>query len=651
MCGIAGFMNVPFGTHEAIDVLRSMGDAIAHRGPDGRGEWFDCRARVGLVHRRLAIVDLSAEGAQPMHSVCGRYTIVFNGEIYNYRALRVELEQVGLQFPWRGHSDTEIILASIVHWGFIESLSRFNGMFAIALWDSHSRKLFLARDRFGEKPLYYGWHNGSVLFGSELKAIRSFPNWKGRIDSDAVRLYLQYCYVPAPRSIYTGICKLPPGSWIGISVDAECDKLDAPNIYWSALDEIIDSKRAPLSCSVPEMVSLLDAELNRSVALRMHSDVPLGVFLSGGVDSALVTAIMQAQSSEAVRSFSLGFSDLNFDESSDARKVAKHLGTIHTDFIVSPQEMLSVVPKLPKMYDEPFADSSQIPTHLVAQLARQHVTVALTGDAGDELFGGYNRHVVAKKLQQLLMLIPGSLRGAVGNCFCMVPVDAWDNLNATLAKVRGRPAQRLLGHKMHKFGRALGARSRAELYRRLVSFWISNVDDPFGEMNHPEFLQNQSVAKLQFSEQMMAADLLNYLPDDILVKVDRATMAVGLESRIPFLDPNVFSLAWRIPIDAKIAQGVGKSILRKVLYRYVPPSLVNRPKSGFGIPLGNWLRGPLREWAESYLTESALSKSGLIDAQLVRQTWVSYLAGHNGFEYHIWAVLMLQAWLENEAIG
>jgi asparagine synthase (glutamine-hydrolysing) len=651
MCGIAGFLNASFNSGDALTALRGMGDSIAHRGPDGRGEWFCDGGNIGLAHRRLAIVDLTSDGAQPMRSPCGRYTIAFNGEIYNYRAIRLELEKGGSTFAWWGHSDTEVLIAAIVQWGFTAALSKCNGMFAIALWDAKERNLLLARDRFGEKPLYYGWNGNAFLFGSELKALRAFPGWNGALDNDAVRSYLQLSYIPTPRSIYRGIFKLPPGTWLSIGADSEANQIAPPQVYWSAMDVINGARNSQLKCTVPETLSLLDTELRRAVALRMHADVSLGSFLSGGVDSALVTAMMQAQSTKAVRTFSLGVSDANYDESSYARNVARHLGTDHTEFIATPRELLSVVPLMPAMYDEPFSDSSQIPTHLVARLARQHVTVALTGDAGDELFGGYNRHVAARRLALILAFLPVPVRQSIGNFLQTVSARTWDRLNSFSSAVTSRPPSRIVGHKLHKVGRALASLSREDLYRQLVCLPNAGSFDNHRLLSQPELLCSREIAGFEFSEQMMATDVVTYLPDDILTKVDRATMAVALEGRMPFLDPNVFSLAWRIPLGLKIRGSAGKWILRKVLHNYVPRVLVDRPKSGFGVPIGTWLRGSLREWGECHLGEAALDRSGLLNTQMIRRVWTSHLAGADGFEHDLWAVLMLQVWLEHNHYG
>lgn len=651
MCGIAGFLDSAFNSSDAINALRRMGDSLAHRGPDGRGEWYSADGNVGLAHRRLAIVDLTDDGAQPMHSPCGRFTISFNGEIYNYRALRQELEQDGMSFTWRGHSDTEVLIVAIETWGFERALQKCIGMFAIALWDAQKRKLFLARDRFGEKPLYYGWNGKAFLFGSELKALRAFPKWKGTLDTDAVRLYLRFSYVPSPRSIYSGVFKLPAGTWLSVEGNSRPDQLDAPTPYWSAMDTISAARKTPLNLTTAETIALLDFEMRRAVLLRMHADVPLGSFLSGGVDSSLVTAMMQAQSINKVRTFSLGVSDVKYDESSHARRVAQHLGTDHMEFIVTPRELLSIVPLMPSMYDEPFADSSQIPTHLVARLARPQVTVALTGDAGDELFGGYNRHVIARKLAIALAIMPHSARRAIGDSFKLVSERNWDRLNAFSASFFRKPPTRILGHKLHKLARVFASSSTSDLYQQLVSLPNAGsfaAENPFID---PTWSFNSEIEGLQFSEQMMATDLVTYLPDDILTKVDRASMAVALEGRMPFLDASVLDLAWRIPLNRKISGGTGKWILRKVLYKYVPRDLVDRPKSGFGVPIGAWLRGPLREWAHAYLNETALSRTGLLNSQGISRVWAAHLAGADGFDYDLWAVLMLQIWLAQEQRG
>ncbi len=645
MCGIAGLIDIHGRLDEPVAVLRKMGQAIAHRGPDGSGEWFDVTARVGLAHRRLAIIDLSDEGAQPMASACGRYVVVFNGEIYNFRELRAELERLGVAPPWRGHSDTEVVLAAVAHWGLEGSLRRFNGMFAMAMYDKEQRVLHLARDRFGEKPCYYGWHGGCFVFGSELKALESLPVWRGVVDPEATSLLLRFCYVPAPFSIYAGIRKLPPASFISVAVGSLGPELPEPREFWSAIDAMIEANSARAPASDGEVVDATDAALRRAVALRMHADVPLGAFLSGGVDSSLVVALMQAQSSRPVRTFSIGVQDAYFDESGHARRVASHLGTQHTEFSVTPETMMDVVPLLSHVYDEPFADSSQIPTIMVARMASQHVKVALSGDGGDELFGGYSRHVWAGRLQRVLGL-PRPLREAASRLLSMPPAEYWDWLAVTSARLAGRSPTRILGHKVHKVARVMRASGREELYRALVTFW----DEPWmvaaagaGRGSDVPGVA-RGAGRMSFAEQMMLQDTVTYLPDDILVKVDRATMAASLEGRVPFLDPDVLALAWRSPESARVRGRQGKWVLRQLLYRYVPRALVDRPKAGFALPIGAWLRGPLRDWAEQYLGEDALRSSGYFDPKAVRRVWQEHLRGGGGAEHKLWAVLMLQMW-------
>ena len=650
MCGIAGFIDCSGDIAFPRESLRDMGSAIAHRGPDGSGEWFDPQARVGLAHRRLAIVDLSKEGAQPMESACGRWVAAFNGEIYNYRSLRRELEEAGVA-DWRGQSDTEVLLASIARWGLLESLKRFNGMFALALWDRRDRCLTLARDRFGEKPLYYGWIGPVLAFASELKALRTLPSWNPEIDRDSVGQLMRFSYIAAPDSIFRGVRKLPPGSLASFPANASAGHLPRPDLYWQPLDVIACSRGAELTDGPESIVDVVASELDRAVALRMNSDVPLGAFLSGGIDSSVVVAAMQAQSRRPVRTFSIGFRESGFDESTHAKRIAGHIGTDHTEFIVGAGDALDVIPALPTLYDEPFADSSQIPTYLVSRLARSHVTVALSGDGGDELFGGYNRHYWAPRIWRVLRLAPAPLRKALANVIRAVPTSGWDSLFDRAARYLPSARHRLAGYKLHKLAGVMMAGTPAQFYQQLAGFWLPSDEVVPGASGGSAFLLRDSEwpKDLPYRDLMMAIDALTYLPDDILVKVDRATMAVSLEGRAPFLDPDLFALCWRIPPRLKIRDGVGKWILRQVLYRRVPQSLIDRPKMGFGLPIGDWLTGPLREWAESLLADDAIRKSGLLNPVPIRAAWASQLSGNKGFEYHLWNVLTFQSWLMHES--
>lgn len=649
MCGIAGYLygaSAASTAEEAAVVLHRMGKAIAHRGPDDTGVWYDPDPVIGFVQRRLSIIDLSAAGHQPMHSASGRYVIVFNGEIYNYKELRRELEgrRAG-GVSWRGHSDTEALLAGIEAWGVEPAIRRCVGMFAFALWDRHARCLTLGRDRIGEKPLYYGWQGQTFLFGSELKALKAHPAFHAGVNRDAVALLMRHNYIPAPYSVFTGISKLPPGCLLTVSAQ----QLDAePVAYWSVFDAIARGKAQPLAADPAAAVSALETLLRDAVHQQMVADVPLGAFLSGGVDSSTVVALMQAQSSRPVRTFSIGFELDQYNEAQHARAVAQHLGTDHTEMVVSAQDALDVIPMLPAMYDEPFADSSQIPTHLVSRIARQHVTVSLSGDAGDELFCGYNRYVLGDQTWKRLTRLPVSIRRGMATALrCLSPAT----LNALVRPFHGLLPPRLrltnVGDKIHKGANVLGSRTSADLYLGLVSHWDHPSTLVLGSSEPSTFLARASLPPgLSDIERMMALDMVSYLPDDILCKVDRAAMSVSLESRVPFLDHRVVEFAWRLPQEYKLRRGVSKWILREVLYRYVPKALIDRPKMGFGVPIDSWLRGPLKDWAEHLLDTARLRREGYFDPAPIRRYWNEHLSGQRNWQYHLWDVLTFQSWLE-----
>jgi asparagine synthase (glutamine-hydrolysing) len=595
--------------------------------------------------RRLAILDLSPAGKQPMHSQSGRFVLVFNGEIYNCEDIRQDLlaESGGLRF--RGHSDTEVMLAAFELWGVPESLQRFNGMFAFALWDRQDHTLTLARDRFGEKPLYYGVIGRRFFFASELKALRAHPDFAADIDLRALALYFQRNCVPAPHSIYGGIKKLLPATFLTISADC----LDQePQTYWSLREVAEQGTHNQFRGTEQEAIELLDELLRDAVKIRMHADVPLGSFLSGGIDSSTVVALMQAQSGVRVRSFSIGLHESDYNEASDAVRVARHLGTDHTDLYITPQQAIDVVPRLPAIYDEPFADSSQIPTFLVSQLARTAVTVSMSGDGGDEIFGGYNRHTWGGPLWQRIEPFPLPVRKLGAASLTALSPEAWDGLFATFRPVLPKSwRQRVPGYKLHKLASVMSSADADEMHDRFASHWTLPQDLlrssalPCGldGDNHRPHLGSAT-------EQMMYRDAVTYLPDDILVKVDRATMAVSLEGRIPLLDHRVAEFAWRLPLSMKVRGKEGKWILRQVLYRYVPRELVDRPKFGFGIPLDSWLRGPLRDWAESLLDEHKLRNEGYLNPLPIRRVWQEHISGKRRWEFHLWDVLMFQSWLE-----
>jgi len=643
MCGLTGYLTGITQAH-ASEVLAKMGNTIAYRGPDDSGIWQDESAGVGLVHRRLSILDLSPAGHQPMLSASGRYVIVFNGEIYNHLELRKELPG----FAWRGHSDTETLLAGFDKWGIEATARKTIGMFAIAVWDRQEREVTLLRDRLGEKPLYYGWQNNTFLFGSELKALKAHPDFHAAIDRNALALLMRYQYVPAPYSIYQGINKLLPGSLLKVSLK---NRSSQPQRYWDLRQVVSDGLAQPFKGTPDEAVEHLDILLRDAVSKQMMSDVPLGAFLSGGVDSSVIVALMQAQSNRPVRTFTIGFNEKQYNEAIYAKAVAKHLGTDHTELYVSPQQALDVIPRLPGLYCEPFADSSQIPTFLVSQLARQHVTVSLSGDAGDELFAGYNRYVLAQRLWGKLSRLPVGLRRAVAGMITGVSPDAWDRLLGPVQKFLPLGlAQAQIGDKLHKGAMGMSSRTPAELYQYLLSHWNNPSQLVIGASEPTTVLTDvsQQPKTDNFVHHMMALDVLTYLPDDILCKVDRAAMGVSLETRVPLLDHRVVEFSWQLPLDYKLRNGVGKWPLRQVLYKYVPKELIERPKMGFGIPLDIWLRGPLREWAENLINESRLRQEGYFNPAPIRQKWAEHLSGKRNWQYLLWDVLMFQAWLEAE---
>ena len=651
MCGLAGYLESTSrpSDAESSDILWRMGRAIGHRGPDDAGIWLDGDAGLGLVHQRLSIVDVSAAGHQSMLAVSGRFVLVFNGEIYNHLELRGEL---GTAAPaWRGHSDTETVLAGFDAWGIDATVGRCRGMFAFAVWDRVRRELTLGRDRLGEKPLYYGWQDGSFLFGSELKALREHPDFRGDINRDALTLLLRHNCIAAPHSIFTGIAKLLPGSLLTVS---RTDRAAEPRRYWDLRQVVADGRAHPFEGTADQAVDALDTLLRDAVRGQLMSDDPLGAFLSGGVDSSAIVALMQVQSSRPVRTFTIGVPQQNFQEAEHARAVARHLGTDHTELEVTPQQALDVIPRLPALYDEPFADSSQIPTFLVAQMTRRHVTVALSGDGGDELFSGYNRYVLGQRLWKNFARVPRVARGGLGSALTSISPPLWNRLLGPVQpRLPAGLAQANVGDKLHKAADVMGARSADDLYRRLTSHWLQPAKLVIGAAEPSTVLTTPGMQPQSdsFIHRMMALDLLAYLPDDILVKVDRAAMGVSLETRVPLLDHRVVEFAWSLPLDYKLRGGVGKWPLRQVLYRYVPRELIDRPKMGFGVPIGDWLRGPLRDWAEDLLEPSRLRQEGFFHVEPVRRKWAEHLSGRRNWTYHLWDVLMFEQWLRADRRG
>ena len=617
-----------------------MREQLAHRGPDAKGEWLDADRGLALGHRRLSILDLSEEGAQPMVSATGRWVIAYNGEVYNFGAIRDELAAEGARF--RGGSDTEVMLAAIEAFGLTAAVRRFVGMFAFALWDRHEGVLWLVRDRLGIKPLHWARAtDGSLVFGSELKALVAHPRFDDAIDRSALAAYLRFNCVPAPHTIYRSARKVRPGVILRFSTP---ESEPSEEVYWSATDVAHAGLSDPFAGSEAEAADAVEAALRDSVRLRMIADVPLGAFLSGGIDSSIVVALMQSLSARPVRTFSIGNERRDYDEAESAGRVARHLGTEHTSLVVSGRDALDVVPELPRMFDEPFADSSQIPTYLVSRLARQHVTVSLSGDGGDELFGGYNRHFWGPSIWSAMRRVPRTARSGVGRALQALRPGAWDRVAGAVGGV----GVRLPGQQVHKLAGVLDARDATDLYRRLCSHWRSPLELVLGASQEAERFEPGHIGG-GVAEDMMLTDLLTYLPDDILTKVDRASMAVSLEARVPILDHRVVELAWRLPLEHKVRGREGKRVLRAVLARHVPRELWDRPKMGFGVPVGDWLRGPLRPWAEDLLAEPRLRREGVFDADPIRAAWREHLAGTRNWQHHLWDVLMFQAWHEGRA--
>lgn len=656
MCGLAGYWTSK-RMNEPLDVVAlRMVNTLIHRGPDDIGAWMDESAGFALAHRRLSILDLSPAGHQPMVSISGRYVIAFNGEIYNHLVLRNELQGSdtceSVLTKWRGHSDTETLLAAFEAWGIEATLKKIVGMFAIALWDRQTKTLTLARDRMGEKPLYYGRVNGALVFSSELKAVRTFPGFNNPIERRALALYMRHNYVPAPWSIYRNIWKLKPGCYVQFNLLAgEIVPDGSGNVrrYWSLRKVVEKGLRKPFRGSDTEAITNLERLLQESLSGQMLADVPVGAFLSGGVDSSTILAMMQAMSDKPVKSFTIGFNESEYNEAENARAVARHLGTDHTEWYVTPQEALEVIPKLPYLFDEPFADSSQIPMHLVSLLARQQVKVSLSGDGGDELFGGYNRYLWTMRLWRRLSIMPLFLRQSVAEIIRAISPTTWSRFYSIIAPLLPEHYRFTLpGDKLHKAATFFSAEQSKDIFLSLISHRgepekivldvqepVSSYTDPSAWINHMDFEQN-----------MMYLDSITYLPDNILVKVDRSAMGVSLETRAPFLDHRIVEFVWSLPLSMKIRNAQGKWLLRQVLYQYIPKDIIERPKMGFSVPIDQWLRGPLREWAETLLDEFRLKQDGFIDPVPIRQEWTEHLSERRNRGCHLWSILMFQAWLD-----
>jgi asparagine synthase (glutamine-hydrolysing) len=647
MCGFTGFLNLSHRADEPLGaVVCRMAATLHHRGPDDVGVWIDDQAGIALGFRRLSILDLSPEGHQPMLSAGGRYVLAFNGEIYNFADVRRELQgSASLPAPtFRGHSDTEIMLAAIERWGLVEAARRFVGMFAFALWDRQERSLCLGRDRLGEKPLYYGWCGDTFLFGSELKALRAHPRFHGEVDREALFLYVRMGSVPSPRAIYRGVSKLPPGTILTLR-RPQAGQLPSPVPYWEARP----GDGSPDFGGEERAADALESLLVGAVKQQMVADVPVGAFLSGGIDSSLVVALMQQQSARQVKTYTIGFHEDGYDEAGHARAVARHLNTEHTELYVSPAEARDVIPLLPEVYDEPFADSSAIPVFLVSRLARRSVTVCLSGDGGDELFAGYPWYPRTMKVWRRLRWAPRALRRTAAGFLSLPSSRGWDRALGLLSPVLpSRLRERVTGNRIHTFAELLrAADSPEQTHRWLLSKWhgypslVRGADCGTGAT----VVSTAAARSRDLLQAVACLDLRTYLPDDILTKVDRASMAVSLEARAPFLDHRVVEFALSVPAALKVRDGRGKWLLRQVLYRHVPAELIDRPKKGFSVPVGEWLRGPLRGWAEDLLAERRLREEGFFDPAPVRQKWAEHLSGRHGWGDHLWHVLMFQAWL------
>ena len=648
MCGITGFYSKTNSNFS--NLIYKMNSAISHRGPDSEGIWQNKDLGICFGHRRLSILDLSNEGHQPMLSGSGQFVITYNGEIYNHLEIRRELEQSNIHLKWRGNSDTETLVEAIDFWGIEKALNKIVGMFAFGLWDQKKNKLILARDRMGEKPLYYGWQgNGSnnvFLFGSELKALKAHPDFEKNINRDVIALQLKYNYIPAPYSIYKNIYKLLPGHYLELNEkDLKSNLLPKSKDYWSLKQVANLGINNQNQANIKNLKDELENLLRKTINQQMISDVPLGAFLSGGIDSSTIVALMQTQSSNKIKTFTIGFSEESYNEAPYAKNIANHLGTDHTEMYVSDKQVMDVIPKLGNIYDEPYSDSSQIPTFLVSELAKEKVSVSLSGDGGDELFCGYNRYVMSKKWWSKICFMPLSLRVFLADKIMKISQERWNIISKTLMRSSYKGN---LGDLMYKFLRVLKCKSLNEVYLKLTSHFDNPTEIVIESKTKDNILSNYRLELNQFDDQqkMMIFDALTYLPDDILVKLDRAAMASSLETRAPFLDHRIVEYSWKIPQSFKIQNGQGKWILRQILHKYVPKKLIERPKKGFAIPLDSWLRGPLREWAENLLNKKKLSEEGYFNSEMVIKMWQDHLSNKRNYQHKLWNILMVQAWLD-----
>lgn len=642
MCGITGFWDIStcFDREKIQSIVKQMNSKIYHRGPDSDGVWSDEKSGIGLGHQRLAIVDLSPLGHQPMLSQNQRYVLVFNGEIYNFQELKTELMQLGVCF--QSTSDTEVMLAAFTQWGIEPSVKKFTGMFAFALWDRDQQILSLGRDRIGEKPLYYGLSGNTFVFASELKSLKTHPHWQGAINREALGLFFKYSYIPTPHTIYQGIYKLLPGTILTLNQQS-FQQIPQPQAYWSLDSVAKNGLNNPFLGNESDAVVHLEGLLKNIISQQMIADVPLGAFLSGGVDSSATVAIMQSISNQPIKTFTIGFAQESYNEAPYAKAIAQHLGTDHTELYVTPAEANAVIPTLPAIYDEPFADSSQIPTILVSKLARSQVTVSLSGDAGDEVFGGYNRYFLGEKFQRNISPVPLFLRKIASSSIASLSPQQWDQLVTTFGIKYPTPGDRL-----YKLASILGCPDEWSFYDRLVSCWLNtdNLVLNTTVSSHPLAKYTDNYMSGNFVSEMMLNDLATYLPDDILVKVDRASMSVSLESRIPFLNHHLIEFAASLPLSMKLRDNQTKWLLRQVLYKYVPKEMIERPKQGFGIPIDTLLRTSLRDWAESLLDSKKIRSAGLLNDAVIQQKWAEHLSGKRNWQHHLWSVLMFQSWLE-----